>query len=281
MTRSLREVWLPCSRPRVRTHTTASIGVVGARPYQSAAAGRSSRRAGDFVRRLRTPAGFVAGLVLAHDAVFASDSGLASLNTALASSGHGQVWAIVSIAALVAGAFVIVGSMARLLRAEAVVHRLQAETRAASTLRARGPFGLADKSIAWPRDYSHELRRLWPRLFIGVVVGFLIQENVELLAGQSHGSGLEPILTGHPLAIPVMLLLTFGIAAICALLRRRVAVLASLATALRLRLLAHRNSTRVVARGRLSTGGLLLRDALRLLPQEGRAPPRVVVPATT
>jgi hypothetical protein len=115
---------------------------------------------------------------------------------------------------------------------------------------------------------------------MGVVVGFLIQENLEALAGQSHGSGLQPVLNGHPLAIPVMLLLTFAIAAVCALVRRREAILASLASALRLRLLAHRNHHRVVGLKRASTGGVLLRDALRLLPQEGRAPPRVVVPTT-
>jgi hypothetical protein len=237
------------------------------------------RSLGDIVRRLRTPAGFVAGLVLAHDAVFASDSGLASLNSALGSSGHGQLWAIVSVAALVAGAFVVVGAMARLVRAEAAVRRLglDANTIHDPARRIQRP---RDRSFDPAHAYAAELRHLWPRLFVGVVVGFLIQENVESLAGQASGSGLQPILNGHPLAVPVMLLLTFAIAAICALVRRRVAALETRAAAFRLRLLAHRNSHRAAGISGRSTGGVLLRDALRLLPQEGRAPPRFVVPTT-
>ena len=101
-------------RSTIRTVLSRSRRRIDSRP--------PAGRLGECLHRLRTPTALAAGLVLAHDAVFASDSGLASLNSALARSGHGELWAIVSLVALVVGAFVVVGAMARLLRAEAAVH---------------------------------------------------------------------------------------------------------------------------------------------------------------
>ena len=256
-----------------------TIGLVLSRSRRKFESGPPSSRMSESVQRLRTPAALAAGLVLAHDAVFASDSGLASLNTALTRSGHGELWAIVSLVALVAGAFVVVGAIARLLRAESAVHRLQLVVERGA---GSGRHHVVDAAppAQLSSGYSGELRRLWPRLFAAVLVGFLIQENVEALAGQSTGAGLEPILAGHPLAVPVMLLLTFGIAAVGALVRRRIAVLAVRESALRSQRPAHRNGPSRLTTRRPSDGGVLLRDALRRLPQEGRAPPRAAVRIT-
>lgn len=229
---------------------------------------------------MRTPVALAAGLVLVHDAIFASDSGLASLATALAQSGHGQLWAIGSIVAIVAGAFMVVGAIARLLRAEATVRRLQLDAEAQGTgLASRPAFDW--KTATPPVDYVNELRSLWPRLFVGVLLGFVVQENLESLAGEAHGVGLDPIFAGHPLAIPVALFLTFAIAAVAALVRHRAAALLVRASALRLSLRIRQPPHAVVGLRRSSDGGVLARDAIRLLPQEGRAPPRLAAYITT
>jgi hypothetical protein len=228
---------------------------------------------------VRTPLALAAGLVLVHDAIFASDSGLASLATALAQSGHGQLWAIVSIVAIMAGAFIVVGAIARLLRAEVTVRRLQLDAEAqGSGLASRTAFDW--KTATPPVDYVNELRSLWPRLFVGVLLGFLVQENLEALAGQAHGAGLEPIFAGHPLAIPVTLFLTFAIAAVAALVRHRAAALFVRASVLRLHMRMRQRPGAVMGLRPSSDGGVLAREAIRLLPQEGRAPPRHAAYAT-
>ncbi len=211
------------------------------------------------VARLRMPVLLLAGLVVAHDGIFASDAGFAALAGALARSGHGDTWALVSVLGLAGAWLVSVGAVARILRLRREIDLLD---------RSR-PFAQAPVWREPPGGYRAEVRRLWPRVFAFITIGFLLQENAEAILEGGHLAGLEPLLGTHPLAVPLLLVLTLAMSAIGALVRRQTRALEDLVVRLRARLARH-----AAARPqRPSPGALHARDSIRLRPQAGRAPP--------
>jgi hypothetical protein len=208
--------------------------------------------------RFRLPLLVLAGLVVAHDAVFASDVGFAALFGALTRSGHGDAWTLLSVAGLGGAALIAIALIVRLVLLRREIARLQ-QTRGGTNVRAA--FGF--------RPDVAEVRRLWPRLFLAIALGFLVQENVEAIFGGGHAAGLEPLLGAHPLAVPVLLILTLAMAALGALVRRHTRALEQLVSQLRAQAPRH-----AAARtSRPSLGALHHRDSIRLRPQAGRAPP--------
>ena len=213
------------------------------------------------IGRLRVPLLAIFGLVVAHDAIFASDAGVAALAGALARSGHGDGWALITVSGLAGAVVVALGVLARILR-------LRTEIGSLDGLGTRAPSAGAPRTASFDA-YRAEIRRIWPWLFAAVAIGFLVQENVEALLGGSHAAGLEPLISAHPFAVPILLLLTLGMALIGALVRRHTQALEQRLAQLRARL---PRGTQPVAT-RTALGALPARDSIRLRPEAGRAPP--------
>lgn len=221
------------------------------------------RRVAAVIARLRVPLLVLAGLVVAHDAIFASDVGFAAFTGALARSGHGDAWALISIIGIAGATLAAVGTVARILRLRREIDSLGT----GSTARSAGP-GLD--------VHRAEVRSLWPRLFGAIAIGFLVQENAEALLGGGHLAGLDPLLGAHPFAIPILLVLTLAMAVLGTLIRRQTRALEELVSLLRAGVRRH-----VEAHvPRPSLGALHPRDLIRLRPQAGRAPPFYAVPVS-
>jgi hypothetical protein len=120
-----------------------------------------------------------------------------------------------------------------------------------------------------------ELRGSWPRLLGLVTLGFLLQENVEALASGEQLSGLEPLFGLHPLAVPVLLGLTFIAAGLSSLVASHTRSLEALVARLRAAL---PRATAMVAHRTSRASAVSLRDSIRLRPEAGRAPPSSAVP---
>lgn len=219
---------------------------------------RTASRANALVARLHMPVLLLAGLVVAHDGIFASDAGFAALAGALARSGHGDTWALVSVLGLAGGWLVAVGAVAHILRLRReieVLHRSW-ELPAAPV---RQP----------PGAYRAEVRHLWPRLFAFITIGFLLQENLEAVLEGGHAAGLEPLFGAHPLAVPILLALTLAMSAMGALAQRKTRALEERVSELRARVARHAEARPPQP----SPGALHARDSIRLRPEAGRAPP--------
>ncbi len=134
-------------------------------------------------------------LLVSHDAVFLVQVGPGeSLVRTLRQAGH-DYWGTASLALAVIG----------LLAAAAASLRLRALRRRAATLGAT-PHGRG----------LHGFGVAWLRLFGVVVIGFMIQENVEHYLGHLHAPGVAVLLgPEYPLALPVIGLIT-GMAAMAA-----------------------------------------------------------------
>jgi hypothetical protein len=147
---------------------------------------------------------------LGHDAVFAARYGVgADLASALRGSGHEGWWGPLVLAVLGFGAFVLAAQLARLATLS---------TRARARRRAR--------PCATGPSYLGQWLRLWAVLLPSAAAIFVVQEDLEHAAIGAVGHGLGA-LTGpeHPLAIPVLALVTGVVAALAALLRWRIRVL--------------------------------------------------------
>jgi hypothetical protein len=156
-------------------------------------------------------------LYVGHEAVFGAQYGFGeSFGQAMSAGGHDGYWSAfgVVIMAVTGGLLVREGlRMARLRR------RMWNATPAAGWNDRAVPAGAA-------RTWRAEFRSIWPLLFAATAVAFSIQENLEhLAAGQTlHGLGAL-VGSEHPLAVPVLALVTAAVAAAGALIRWRVRVL--------------------------------------------------------
>jgi hypothetical protein len=208
--------------------------------------------------RLRFVVLVAAGTLLAHDAVFASASGIAGMRDGAYIAAVHAYWPAFTGLVLLAATVVLgwtVAGIARLSR------RLRAHPIAA---RADGA-------------YLPELRRLWPRLFLATALAFLVQENVEhILAGEPAPGLFALSAPGYPLALPIIALVTGLLAAVGGWLRWRHQLLVH-----RLRAAGawHRRrgtaGSGVAARWRL-VGALAARGRFIGRPDAGRAPPATV-----
>ncbi|MEA2623296.1 MAG: hypothetical protein QOH61_2206 [Chloroflexota bacterium] len=221
---------------------------------------RSARRLPRALAGLRLPLLALAGLVVAHDAIFASEAGAARLGAALAESGHGAAWALLTGLSLAAATGVGALALARVRR----LRRTLDEGRRAShreTAAARPPASAL----------GSEVLSIWPRLTFWVVLGFTVQENVESLAGTGRLAGVEPLLISHPLALPILGLVTLALAAIDGLLRSHTRQLERQIRALRVRL--PRSADLRPQPGWSTAARVPARDSIRRRPEAGRAPP--------
>lgn len=169
-------------------------------------------RSADRARRLwraRFAALVVVGTLVAHDAVFAAQYGLGEARAdALAATAHGY-WPVFTVLALLGGAVGLGTALALLVRLHRAVRHLPGGSAPAGT-----------------PGYAGELLRLWPRLFLVVTAAFAVQENVEHLVAGEELPGLWVLSwPAYPLALPVLALVTFLLAAAGAWLRWRTAVL--------------------------------------------------------
>jgi len=149
-------------------------------------------------------------LLVGHDAVFAAQYGLGdAYRTAMASGGHAY-WDIAVALGAIGGVVVLTAAFG--------VWRLE---RLASGRRlGRRP------AIAAP-SYRATLLALWPRLLAIVVIGFALQENVEHLTTHGHVIGVGALVGAeYPLALPILGLVSLLLAALGAVVRWRIRLLA-------------------------------------------------------
>jgi len=160
----------------------------------------------------------VGGLLLGHEAAYAVQYGVgAGFTQAMAEGGHGY-WPMFSTLALSALLLLLGRAAWRLAQLHVARVGERQET-------AR-PASIDQWSATAPRSYRRELIGLWPPLFGVVAVAYAIQENVEHFTSHGHVPGLEPLIgTTAPFALPVLALVTLGLAAVGALLRWRIATL--------------------------------------------------------
>jgi hypothetical protein len=162
-------------------------------------------------------------LFLGHEAVYAAEHGIgAGFASAMTELGHGVYWAPFMTAAAAAAIALSVSSALMLGR----LH-----VRLAGTPRGDVP---GAKPVA-PGVYRRELAAIWPRLAIVVVGLFVVQENLESFVARGAVPGVDVLFGGGlPQAVPVLALVTFALAAVGALVRWRIRILAARLHALRL-----------------------------------------------
>jgi hypothetical protein len=216
-------------------------------------------------RRIRFWAFALVGLVIGHDAVFIAEYGPASAR-ALAATGHGYWYTFAILAILLAG-IPIGASLVGLARLRARITLARDGRAPRRRERDRQASGVS---------YPDEFLALAPRLFLVILAGFVVQENIEHLVAGHGFHGLAVLFwPHHPLALPVLFGVALLLAAAAAWLRWRGAVLerrlaAATASAARL---VHAGSRRAAPRwgdvaATVAHGWLIAR---RLA---GRAPPR-------
>ena len=176
----------------------------------------TSARVAQVAARIRFALLSLVALFLGHDAVYAAEHGIGDgFATAMNELGHGAYWGEFAAAAIAAAILLIAGSAF-------LIGRLQRQlvTRDAPTVTAMSP----DARGA----YLRELRSIWPRLLLVVVALFAIQENVETFFAHGDLPGVDVLFGGGvPLAVPVLALVTFALAAVGALVRWRIGVLSA------------------------------------------------------
>jgi hypothetical protein len=195
-------------------------------------------------------------LLVSHDAVWLVQLGPGEgLAAALRSGGHGY-WGGAS------GVIALLGLIAGL----AIVRRLSRLRRAAGE-----PDAAAEVRV---RASSYLVRSMgaWPRLLILVLVGFTLQENFEHALTHGHTPGLSALIgSEHPLAVPVIAVITL----IASLLASIVLVAEEVLLTIIRRLRSTRRAPRRLLRPVLNSGRP---STSRARAHAGRAPPGLVVP---
>jgi hypothetical protein len=198
------------------------------------------------------------GILVAHDAVFLAQNGPgAAYESAMARTAHGY-WPAFLLFTLLVGALGTLTAVRALARLGRMVRGLPGDTRPPRN----------------PRYWS-EVRRLWPRLFAIVLLGFLVQENVEHLASGSGLPGLWVLSAPHyPLAVPAILAVTALLAAAGGWLQWRREVLIGRLRAAHAAALRHGRQLARMPHGRWALLAALLANDWALLRRDAeRAPP--------
>ncbi len=168
-------------------------------------------------------------LLIGHDAVYTGQHGAGpALDAAMSALGHDGWWGGFTALAIVAAAALTLVS----------VVRIRMLGRRIGATGSDAPIGPLTGDVPAAASYRRELMGLWPRLLVTVVVLFTLQENIETLLNHGIVPGIDVLFAGSlPLAIPVLAVATFALAAVGALVRWRIA-------SLQVRLLAIRAALR-------------------------------------
>lgn len=198
-------------------------------------------------------------LLVSHDAVFLAQLGPGEvLSRTLRQAAH-DYWGTASLAVAVVGAAAALAIALRIVR-----------------LRQRAAALGVRPLTAGRRGYLRRVASVWLALFAVVVIGFLIQENLEHAGAHGHLIGIGALIgPEYPLAIPVIGLISLGAAFVGAAIGgAERALVAAIAQILRHVL----RPPRRLARAPLRLGSPR-RSPLAGTPA-GRAPPRRLVPIT-
>lgn len=203
-----------------------------------------------------------AALLAGHDAVYLLHHGIGpGFASAMRDGGHDGYWGTYSIVVVIAAGMV----------------SLAAATRLVALASRSTPLHRGSRARAVP-SYRRELIRLGVRLVPAVIAGYLLQENVEHLLAEGHVAGIEPLIGAHPLAVPCLLLVAISVAAVGALVRWHIRVLAAHAGAPHQ--ITRRRPRRPSALAAWTLGAALRASRwLDLRPEAGRAPPTLALPA--
>ena len=164
-----------------------------------------------WLRRARFLALALVGLVVGHEAVYLAEYGATYQSTA-AATGHGY-WLTFALLSLIVGGIPLAAAGVGLIRLRVSLRRLAGD--AAALARARS-------TNAAP-SYLSEFTGLFPRLYVVIVTGFTVQENVEWLVSGHGVPGLWVLSSGA--VLPVLLAISVLVAVAGAWLRWREAVL--------------------------------------------------------
>jgi hypothetical protein len=208
--------------------------------------------------RLRFVALAVLGILVAHDVIFMAQYGLgAGYEAAMARTAHGYWPAFVVFTLFLAGggALTAARALARLGR----------------SVRGLPPVAIdPGRPAYWP-----EVRHLWPRLFAVILIGFLVQENLEHILAGGGLPGLWVLAAPeYPLAIPGILVVSALLAAAGGWLQWRREVLIERLRAARAAALRRRPTAVHAPHGRWALLAALLANRWALLRRDAeRAPP--------
>jgi hypothetical protein len=168
-------------------------------------------------------------LVLAHDLSYIASYG-AAYSEAMFRTGHDDRWtaAVIGVSAL--GLGLVLAAVRRIGRLTQLA-RVVAAPRSRAERRLGGD---ADGPEAWSPSstvatFARHLVRIWPRVAVGGAILFVLQENIERVAGGEPVPGLDVLGSAtHPYPIPVLLAVSLAVAAVGALFRSRIAELRTL-----------------------------------------------------
>ncbi len=180
----------------------------------------ASRPAARAMRRARFCLLALVALFSAHDAVFLAEFGFGDTFAAvMRRTGHDAYWPAYMLLVGLAAALLVSTTAIRVGRLRLRLASLVPPGQVPTDL-GRGRVGVTDAPA-----YRRELLGLWARLLAVVLVGFVLQENLEH-AGHGHVPGLA-VLVGpeNPLAVPALVAVTFLLAIVGALVRWGIAVL--------------------------------------------------------
>jgi hypothetical protein len=181
-------------------------------------------------RRVRFWALALVGLLVGHTAVYLVEYG-SRYSDAMARTGHGY-WLVFALLVMVVGGVPLAAASVGLYRLWARVGR---STRSTSS---RSMPGTAVRSLPAP-SYIREFLGLMPRLLLVILVGFVIQENLEAASVGLRLSG--PGVLNDLMTLQVLVAVTALIALAGAWLRWRESILIERLRAIR-EALAHANA---------------------------------------
>ena len=208
----------PMHRPEPRRWGS---GTGTGHPYAAATMiWQASRPTATLMRRVRFSMLVLVALFLAHDAIFVAQNGIGDgFAAAMRRGGHDGYWSAYMLLVGIAGTAVVAITTVRFGR-----RRLRLAIPGTLDRDPSFEAGSLQPARSAP-SYRRELLGLWVRLFVVVLVAYVIQENLEH-ATHDHLPGVG-VLVGpeNPLALPALAVVTLLLAVLGALVRWRIAVL--------------------------------------------------------
>jgi hypothetical protein len=208
-------------------------------------------------------------LLLGHEAVFVLQFGIGDgLRQAMSAGGHDHYWTAFTVVITAVSAGLFLREVGRAARLQSRLRELRRSAPAVP-----GPVSALTQGGAWRAEF----RGMWPSLFAITAAGFTVQENLEHLGAGQAPHGLGSLIGGeHPLALPILALVSGAIAAIGALIRWRVRSLEARVAAARAATARRRHPRAIAPAREWPAIGALRAHAwflVRLL--AGRAPPAI------